>query len=838
MLTLLAQLEFEHPARLAWLLVLPLLAYFAWRSRSSASPRRRLASLACRIAMILLLVAAFAGIAFRGTSDQRRVILLVDASRSVHGEGRKTAARFVDAASAAGGAHEIVEWRFAERPLAMDYDPAGEMPPLDEMVSDPAAAVRSAAASIPSRYIPQVVLLSDGNETRGEVAKAALGAGMPIDVVPLPSFSEPDACLLELIAQPPNPLTRSVRLEAVAYANHEGPARLQWAADGQTITEQQVPLTVGENRFFLTAPLGSAESTLIELKIAATSDAMAENNVRRTRVFAPARPRILLVDTRLSQAENFRAALAADRFDVDLLAPERFAERAGELASYDLVVLSNVSPRQWTEDAGDALDRYVHDLGGGLIVAGGEDTFGEAAYRDSSLERALPVTAAAAVETKKSVLALVLVIDRSSSMQEERRMELAKQAAKQSVQLLQPHDKAGVIAFSDLPLWISEIAPVSNKEQLLQAIDTLRPGGQTNMYQAVERAFLALEQTDADRRYMILLTDGIPAPGDYRAIAQRMARQGITLSTVSISAGAEQDLLVEMARIAGGRHHHCDDPDQVPEILVQETRVATSDDGGKTFSTSVYRALPGLDVASAPQLAGYALTNLKPQAEQLLMAAGRDPLLAWWPYGSGLAAAFTCDPHGPATGAWQAWPGYADFWQRLARHVVRRPEPPTMSLSVERHGEQAAVTVQIETDLAAAVDASSLRLTLDTPNGVKQTLPWEPMVAGRYRASFSASDLGEYRIEARLGPAGEPQQVARASLLIDYPDELRLRPTNSVLLQAIAETTGGRFDPSPEDLFTADDRTVERRTSPWPYLVLAALLLLVTDLAIRRLRFG
>jgi len=161
-----------------------------------------------------------------------------------------------------------------------------------------------------------------------------------------------------------------------------------------------------------------------------------------------------------------------------------------------------------------------------------------------------------------------------------------------------------------------------------------------------------------------------------------------------------------------------------------------------------------------------------------------------------------------------------------------------MSLAVERHGEQAAVTVQIETDFAAAMDASSLHLTLDTPDGVKQTLQWEPIVAGRYRASFSAPDLGEYRIEARLGPTEEPQQVARASLLVDYPDELRLRPTNSALLEAIAQTTGGRYDPKPEELFTADDRTVERRTSPWPYLVLAALLLLATDLAIRRLRFG
>ena len=66
-----------------------------------------------------------------------------------------------------------------------------------------------------------------------------------------------------------------------------------------------------------------------------------------------------------------------------------------------------------------------------------------------------------------------------------------------------------------------------------------------------------------------------------------MVASGITLSTVLISKGAEQELLKEMATIAGGRHDHCDDPADVPRILVQETKVAAADEGYRDSARSL-----------------------------------------------------------------------------------------------------------------------------------------------------------------------------------------------------------------------------------------------------------
>ena len=122
--------------------------------------------------------------------------------------------------------------------------------------------------------------------------------------------------------------------------------------------------------------------------------------------------------------------------------------------------------------------RYVRVQGGGLMFWSAS---GRLASRvlDTPLERLLPVTAAAATEeAEKTVLPMALVIDRSQSMEEDKRLGLAKEAAKQSVRVLEAYDKAGVVVFSDDAEWIAHLAPVADKGRPAQThrhADTLWP---------------------------------------------------------------------------------------------------------------------------------------------------------------------------------------------------------------------------------------------------------------------------------------------------------------------------------------------------------------------------
>ncbi|MGE9290965.1 MAG: hypothetical protein ACQKBT_08250 [Puniceicoccales bacterium] len=81
----------------------------------------------------------------------------------------------------------------------------------------------------------------------------------------------------------------------------------------------------------------------------------------------------------------------------------------------------------------------------------------------------------------------------------------------------------------------------------------------------------------------------------------------------------------------------------------------------------------------------------------------------------------------------------------------------------------------------------------------------------------------------------EGETIGSRTLLYDvgYPDEYRLRPADREGLARLAAETGGRVDPSPEDL-QRNDRPVQVESELWPWLLMAALALFLFDVALKR----
>ncbi len=839
MYTLLAQFELQFPQRLYWLAVLLPVLFFALRGATEMAMWKRVATALCRILAISLLVVAYATLIQRSLSEQKFVVFTTDASYSVDGPSQKAAKDFVHAARQHQGDHVVAFLDFADKAGDVHAAPNTRTEGLNALGSNPAAAVQLAAASIPNGFVPHVVLLTDGNQTAGDLVRTAATARLPITVVPLPSFAAPEVCISKLKAPLRIDPDSRMPLEIIAQSNLEATGTLEIRSESELLASAEISLQIGENHLNLDVPSGSQREATITAKLSVPDDAHPGNNLRRIRVTTIRPRRALLVDGFPEEAQGFLQVLTQQGIEARLQSVQDFQASDQSLDDYDLLILSDIVPTELRAEKVEAIDRYVRRQGGGLILLGGDRTFGVPAFRDTALERMAPVTAADAITAdKKSVLAMVLVIDRSDSMKYDRRMELAKVAAKQSIQVLESHDKAGVIAFSDEAQWIAEIGPCADKDQLLRKIDTLQHRGMTRMYPAVERAVLALQQIVADRRHMILLTDGIPWPGNYREIAREMAESGITLSTVSISPGAEQDLLMDMAQIAGGRHHHCDDAADVPAILVRETQAAAGQEKIVEFSPFALRALPGLETDSAPNLLGYARTNPKDQAEPLLFAVAGHPLLSWWRYGAGTTVAFTADVKDRWSARWQSWPGYGPFWKRLVQHAARRPTESELEVTVQASGPTATVFVDAPLDDAGGrLDNARVTARVTSPNSADRTLDLSLVAPGLYQASFPTNASTEFDIHATCtAPSGQSWQ-AKQTLLLDYPEELQLRQTNESLLRSVAAVSGGVYDPDPASIFAADGRSVERTTAYWHYLVAAAMLLFVIDVALRRLRF-
>jgi Ca-activated chloride channel homolog len=861
------QLELTRPLWLLGLAVLPVLVYFFYRTLVDFARWQRMLSLWLRAAIVVLLLLALAGLNLVRPTRELFVVFAIDRSESVGEPGIAAADAFLAKAAPLAGSNHFAVLPFAAQPgnlrsgdeamkalqkpataaiptrrasegLAPTPEDAKE---LDRKGTDLAAALEGAAAAIPPFYVPRVVVLSDGNPTSGDVLKtaAALKGKVEVITLPLPGRDDPEVQVSAVTAPAQVLQGEPFNVEVVIDSNHDDAAgRVEVYRGDIKVADQPLPLKKGENKVTLKQTIDLGGLTPITARLKGYKDTLLDNNSDFGLVSAAGKPRVLLVESDPDQAKHLTWALEEQNMQVDVRPPRGAPDNLAELQNYDLLVLSNVPATSLSLRQMEVARTYVQDLGGGLIMLGGDQSFGLGGYYKTTLEEILPVRSDFEKEKEKPSLAMMLVIDKSGSMGGEK-IEMAKEAARAAVELLGPSDKVGVLAFEGENFWVSEMHPCTDKGFVLDRIASLEAGGGTVMAPAMEEAHEVLRSTVAKLKHVIVLTDGISAPGDFEGIAQAMAADRITCSTVAMGSDADQPLLEDIARLGNGRYYVADDPGQVPQIFAKETVTASkSAINEQPFPPTVIRSthvLTDIRLDEAPFLLGYVVTRPKPTAEVILATEAGDPLLAWWRYGLGISVAFTSDAKARWAAEWLNWPQFGQFWAQVVRHALRKAEAKGTVVQIERTGRKAVVSLDAIEPSGRFLNKVATELTLVDPRLATSKLEMAQVAPGRYQAEFDATQQGSYQL--MFSQTRESQLLGRQTrgLAVGYPDELRLRPTNSELLRSIAAAAGGRFDVKPEAVFEAPVRTAPRAEPLWPYLATAALLLFVLDVALRRM---
>ncbi len=384
--------------------------------------------------------------------------------------------------------------------------------------------------------------------------------------------------------------------------------------------------------------------------------------------------------------------------------------------------------------------------------------------------------------------------------------------------------------------------PAANKGRIIDEISRIEAGGGTTMDPAMEEAYEALPDTVAKLKHVIILTDGISAPGDFEGIAQQHGPgRHHRLAPSPSATTAIKTLLEEIARIGNGRYYFTDDPASVPQIFAKETVTASkSAINEQPFVPQVRagrrRCSPTSTSTTAPFLLGYVMTRPKPTCELILATEKGDPLLAWWRYGLGMTVAFTSDAKSRWAAEWLTWPGYSKFWAQVVRHAMRKSDAKGVFVQVEHARRQGDGHARPVDAAGRFLNEAETELTVIDPQLGTARLTLEQTAPGRYRREFDTPHAGAYHLEMTQKQGGVLSRQSRG-LMVGYPDELRLRPTNEELLQAIASASGGRYDPRPVEIFDAGGRTAKRATPLWPYLVMAAAAIFLIDVALRRIDF-
>jgi uncharacterized membrane protein len=857
---------FSFTAPQALLLLVPALGLtllLSAAARRHLSARRRRFALALRAIVLAALVLALAGLAVVLPVDRLATVFVVDLSDSVGKDGHEAALAFVQealetapngdlAGIVAFGGEALVERLPAE---ARELEQIASTPVRS--ATDLGSALRLAGALFPDGVQKRIVLISDGNDTTGRgqtEASLAAARGIQVETHSI-GLGDADEVVVERLRTPSTArLGEEIEAEVTIRSTVRQPATVRLFADGAPVGSLDVMLEAGENRVVFTVPASEAGFHTFRAVVDAGRDTFAQNDRADSDTIVKGDPRVLVVAEDAELAGQLVGALQAERQRVDLLTPAAMPRAVTDLANYDSIVLVDVAAASLGAERMAALQVFVRDLGRGLVMVGGERSYGAGGYTKTPIEETLPVQMDVRDRTREPDVALVVVIDKSGSMaachcntanrdigtaiQGVPKVDIGKEAIIRAVAALTQRDEFGVVAFDSNANWVIHTAPLGEVGDVERAIAGIRPEGITNIFAGLSEAVRDLEHSRATRRHIILLTDGWSSHGQYDELIDRMKAAGITLSAVGAGGGGAGDFLSSLATRGGGRYYPAADPSTIPDIFVKETQQVS---GQQIVEESFFPIqvagspiLRGLE-AGLPRLLGYNGTTAKAAAETVLVSSRDDPVLAHWQYGLGRAVAWTSDATGRWARQWVGWDGFNRFFSQLVAWTFPGEETGGIEAEFLPQGDGTRLRVTSLEDDGTPRDFYETRVSYVGPDLDSRTVTLAQVAPGVYEASLGRLDPGAYAVRVTQTKPTDTALGRTLGLVAPTPPEYRLLGTNEPLLAALRGATGGRELATARDAWRHDLEATSAPVQLWPWLLLLALLLWPLDVAVRRL---
>ncbi len=845
------QVAFDSPWYLLLLAALPLVWWSSFRTLSGLGRLRRAAAIGLRSLVYVLLVLALAETQWVRTSDRLTVIYLLDQSLSVSQAQSDAMIKYIN--------ESIRKQRDRAREdragvIVFGSEAAMELPPLDEFQQMPrvetmidrehtnlAGALKMAVACFPHDTEKRVVILSDGNQNIGdamEQARALAEADVGIDVVPIRSQSFGEVSVEKVTI--PSDVRRGQPFDlSVVLNNKSGEGQQQGPVDGQLqivrkagnreqmLTDQKITLEPGIRVFRVREEIDAPDFYTYEARFVPKNpadDTMPQNNQATTFTHVRGSGQVLVLEDFENKGEFdlLVARLRAMNLEVSLRStrPEELFGDLSELQPFDTVILANVPREHFSDEQVEMLVRNTQNLGGGLVMIGGPNSFGAGGWTNTPVEEAMPVDFQIKNAKVIPVGALAMLMH-ASEMAEGNYWQ--KVIAREALKTLGDQDYCGVIHWG-LPreewLWRGMLKVGPNRSQMLGRLDRMTPGDMPEFESSLalaRREFANLP--DAASKHMIIISDGDPADANYgpNGAIGGLIKMGVKVSTVAIGAhgAAGHARLRTMALKTGGKYYVVTNPKTLPRIYQKEARriarplVFERSGGFRPQIKYPHEMIQGIE-NPLPPITGYVLTTAKenPLVEVSLVApepAGQlnNTILASWIYGLGKTVAFTTDAGKRWSSAWANWESYDRLFSQIVRWSMRPTgESGKFTVSTDtRDGKVRVVVTALDKDdeFLNFLNFSSVVVGPDMKPidlEIKQTAP------GRYIGEFDAKKTGSYLLMVSPGPGKAP---IRAGLSIPYSDEFRERETNDALLSSLAHVvpkqgTVGRVIDAPVNL--------------------------------------
>jgi len=841
-------IRFERPWLLLLILPLILFVYYSAKGMTGIAGWRRKAAIFSRCIIFLLIVFLLSGIVFEHSSGIATTIFLVDSSDSIRDEDEAT--WFVrEALKGMGRNDEAGVINFGGN-AAIEVLPGKSVQftdiqtRVDTSFTDLENALISARSVMPWENKKRIVLVTDGRENAGDVLKEAKRMredGYTIDVFPLSSDIEAEVQLKELYV--PESVNRNeiFEINLNVASNISCDAVIYLYTDRTLTGSKKVRLSEGDNRFAFSDRSDNGGMVTYTVEIVPDIDTFSQNNSLSTFTFVEDVPRILVVANEGQESGPLVEILRED-MDLTVINPKQVPVELSELLKYDAFIFDNISADDLNEKFLQNLETAVSHQGKGLMAAGGDKSFGPGGYYKTVLEKILPVNMDIREKEEDPSLALMLVIDKSGSMADGEygisKIEMAREAAIRSTEVLGEKDTIGVIAFDDAFKWVVKPQKPDNIKAIQDQIASIRAGGGTQILPPLKAAYDSILEIDAKLKHIILLTDGQAEKSGYETIIDGLRENGITLSTVAVGQSADFALLKALAYGGRGRYYETNEFSDIPKIFAKEVFLA-----GKEYlvNRSFIPVLRGYSeilkgINAVPGLDGYVATTAKSSANVIFESDEGDPILASWQYGLGRTIAWTPDIHGVWTNDWMGWENASVFWKNAVSWLVQQSLGRGYTVDAEIEGKKGTIIIRAEDNAFMTYDRATG--TLIGPDGTKQEIELNPGAPGEYRGTVENLSNGVYIADITLyGSDGKSERIS-TGLIMPYSREYDLLTyDDGKMLQKIAFEGGGRLLTDPKQVFSGTLQNVYGMSDPAFEVVVLLTVLFILDVTVRRIKF-
>jgi uncharacterized membrane protein len=808
-----------------------------------------------RSILVIILGLALSDPRLLSHSDQVNVFFCLDISESIPADQRLKAKTFIKQTASqmqfedqAGfivfGKDALLEVSLRKKLEALDIKSI--VNPHNTNIHN---ALQLAIGRLPQQGKNKIVVFSDGNENMQpsrDMAYLAGSLGIEIYPVPMATWFGKNEAFIKSLETPSNvALETPFEIKLVVISSVKKSGELVMVKNGNLLVQQPIELNSGTNVIAFADTLIEPGLYLYQAVVNFSADTFFQNNEGLSFTKGTRKARILHLTDKDSSSNYLAEALQVQGLDIDLQHIKNISGAIHEFVDYNAIILDNVSGRSISFSTMEQLERYVKDTGGGLIMVGGDTSFGAGYYKKTPVEKALPVFMDTPTDIKLSELYLIFVIDKSSSMtssyKDKSKLEMAKIAAFSSIEMLNPIDSVGIVTFDTEFGWTVPITTANERQKIAENLSRVMEGGGTDLYPALKDVHNVLNQITSGRKHVIVLSDGETEEADFQSLVQSMNASGISISTVSIGQGANIALMRSIAEWGRGRTYYTDDPNSIPKIFTSETKIISKktikEKPMQPVAKSSNEILHGLVYDKLPAIYGQVVTYPKPGSE-LLIETEQGPLLAAWQYGLGRSVAFTSDLSNRWGKDWIKWKHYGKFASQMVKWAQRKETRKRFFSAIDIKGEKGNFLVDVTTDQNRFVNHLELNTNVLLPSGKDQTFAMEQIAPGRYVGAFPAEEIGAYHFSVYSNSGTYAETPQTFGFGIPYAEEFNSTAVNEDLLEDLASTTKGRvlsIDQIPADFFKDKSDSRHSETSIWPYLMMIFLLLLIADVVARKL---